>query len=69
MDKLQARIKIGRQNINNLKQADDTNQMGEIKEEIESLLMRTKEDSERADLRLTIKELRSWHTVPLLNGK
>ena len=55
LDKLQARIKIGGQNINNLRYADDTTLMAESQEEIKRLLMRVKEESERAGLKLNIK--------------
>ena len=48
LGELQARIKIGRRNINNLRYADDTTLMAEREEELESLLMRVKEESERA---------------------
>ena len=56
-------INIGRKNINNLRYADDTTIMGENKEELKSLLMRVKEESEKAGLKLNIKKkkkLRSW---------
>ena len=74
LDKLQDGIKIGRRNINNLRYADDTTLMAESEEELKSLLMRVKEKSERASLRLNIREkqtntLRSWHPAPLLHGK
>ena len=52
---LQAGIKIGRRSINNLRYVDDTTLMAESEEELKSLLMRVKEDSERANLRLNIK--------------
>ena len=52
LDELQAGIKIGRRNINNLRYVDDTTLMAECKEELESLLMRVKEESERASLKL-----------------
>ena len=55
-DELQARIKIRRRNINNLRYTDDTTLMAESKEELKNLLMRVKEESERAGLRLNIKE-------------
>ena len=62
LDELQAGITIGRRNINNLRYADDTTLMAENKEELRSLLMRVKEESERAGLKLNIKKkLRSWH--------
>ena len=48
LDKLQARIKIGGRNINNLRYADDTTLMAESEEKLKSLLMRVKEESERA---------------------
>ena len=56
LDELQARIKIGGRNINNLRYADDTTLMAESEEELKNLLMRVKEESERAGLRLNIKE-------------
>ena len=56
LDELQAGIKIGRRNINNLRYADDTTLMAESEEEIKSLLMRLKEESERASLKLNIKK-------------
>ena len=55
LDELQAGIKIGERNINNLRYADDTTLMAESKEELKSLLMRVKK-SERASLRLNIKK-------------
>ena len=56
LDELQAGIKIGRRNINNLRYADDTTLMAESEEELKSLLMRVKEESERASLKLNIKK-------------
>ena len=56
LDKLQAGIKIGGRNINNLRHADDTTLMTESEEELKSLLMRVKEESERASLRLNTKK-------------
>ena len=61
LDELQARIKIGRTNINNLRYVDDTTLMAESKDELKSLLMRVKEESERRGFRLNIKNVRSWH--------
>ena len=69
LDELQAGIKIGRRNINNLRYADDTTLMAESEEELKSFLMKVKEESEKAGLRLSIEKLRSWHLVPLLLGK
>ena len=54
LDELQAGIKIGGKNINNLRYADDSTLMAESKEELKRLLMRVKEESERVDLRLHI---------------
>ena len=55
-DELQARIKIGGRNINNLRYADDTTLTAESEEELKNLLMRVKEESERAGLKLNIKK-------------
>ena len=62
-------IKIGGRNINSLRYVDDTTLMAETEQELKSLLMRVKEESERASLKLNIKKLRSRHLVPLLHGK
>ena len=64
LDKLQAGIKTGGRNINNLRFVDDTTLMAESEEELNSLLKGVKEESERACLKLKIKNLRSWHLVP-----
>ena len=70
LDETQAEIKIARRNINNLRYADDTTLMAESKEKPKSLLMRMKEESEKAGLKLSIqKKGRSWHPVPSLHGK
>ena len=62
--------KIARRNINKLRYADDTTLMAESKEELRSLLMKVKEESDKAGLKLNIqKKLRSWHPVPSLHGK
>ena len=69
LDELRARIKIGGRNINNLTYVETT-PMAESEEELKSLLMRVKEESERVGLGLNIKKkLRSWHLAPLLQGK
>ena len=60
--------KISRRNINNLRYADYTTLMAESKE-LKSLLMRVKEDSEKAGLNSTFKKLISWNLVPSLHGK
>ena len=54
LDELQTRIKIGRRNINNLRYTDDTTLMVESQEELKSLLIRVKEESERPGLKLNI---------------
>ena len=69
MDEAQAGIKIARRNINNLRGADDTTLMAESEEELKSLLMKVKKESEKAGLKSTFKKLRSWHLVPSLHGK
>ena len=69
LDEAQAGIKIARRNINNLRYADDTTLLAEIEEELKSLLMKVKEESEKFVLKLNIQKLRSWHPVPLLHGK
>ena len=70
LDKSQAGIKIAQRKINNIRYVDDTTAMAESYEELKSLLMRVKEESGKAGLRLNIKNnLRSWHLVPSLQGK
>ena len=56
LDGLQARIKIHRRSINHLRYADNTTLMAESEEELKSLLMSVKEDSEKANLKLNIKK-------------
>ena len=71
LEESQSGIKIVGRNINNLRYADDTTLMVESEEELKSLLMRVKEESEKSwleTLKIFIK-LRSWHPVPSLNGK
>ena len=69
LDESQARIKIAGENINNLRYADDNTLMVESEEELNSLLMKVKEESEKAGLKLKIQKLRSWHPVLSLHGK
>ena len=69
LNKAQVGIKIAWRNINNLRYADDTTLMAESEEELKSLLMKVKEESEKAGLKLTFKKWRSWHLVPSLQGK
>ena len=66
--KLESRLGWG-VDIINLRYADDTTLMAESEGELKSLLMRVKEESEKAGLKLNIKKLRSWHLAPLLHGK
>ena len=68
LDEAQAGIKISRRNINNLRYADDTTLMAEG-EELKSLLMKVKEESEKVGLNSAFRKLRSWHLVPSLHGK
>ena len=67
--KKQAGIKIAGRNINNLSYADDTILMAESEEELKSLLMKVKEESEKVGLKLNIQKMKSWHLVPSLHGK
>ena len=69
LDEAQGGIKIARRNINNLRYVDDTTLMAESKEELKSLLMKVKEESEEVGLKLNIQKMRSWHPVPSLHGK
>ena len=76
LDVSQARIKTARRNINNLRYADDTTLMAESEEELKSLLMRVKEESEKAGLKLNIQKMKimasglitSWQTDGEKNG-
>ena len=65
----QAGIKIAERNINNLRYADDTTLMAESEEELKSLLIKVKEESEKASLKLNIQKQRSCHPFPSLHGK
>jgi len=68
LDKAQAEIKIAGRNINNLRYADDTTLMAES-EELKSLLIKVKEESEKVGLKHNIRKLRSWHPFPSLHGR
>ena len=68
LDEAEAGTKIARRNISNLRYADDTTLMEES-EELKSLLMKVKEESEKVALSSTFRKLRSWHLVPSLHGK
>ena len=63
LEETQAGTKIAGRNINNLRYADDTTLMAESKEELKSLLIKVKEESENFVLKLNIQKLRSWHPV------
>jgi len=64
LDEAQAGIKIARRNINNLRYADDTTLMAESKEELKSLLMRVKEESEKIGLKLNIQKTKVTASGP-----
>ena len=65
LDEAQAGIKIARRNINNLRNADDTTVMAESKEELKSLLMKAKEESEKVGLKLNIQKTKTVASVPI----
>ena len=69
LDEVQAGIKIARRNINNLRHADDTTLMAESEEELMSLLMEVKEESEKVGLKLNIQKTKIMPSGPSLNGK
>ena len=69
LDEAQAGIKTAGRNINNLRYTEDTTLMTESEEERKSLLMKVKEESEKAGLKLSIQKGRSWYPVPPLRGK
>ena len=69
LEEAQAGIQIAGRNINHLRYADDTTLMAESEEELKSLLMKVKDESEKADLKLNIQNLRSWHGVLSFHGK
>ena len=68
LEEAEAGIQIARRNINNLRYADDTILMAESEEELKSLLMKVKEESENVGLKFNIQK-RSWYPVPSLHGK
>ena len=69
LQEAQAGIKTAGRNINNLRYADDTTLMAESEEELKSLLMKVKVESEKVGSKLNIQKIRSWHPVPSLHGK
>ena len=66
VEELQPGIKIAQKNISNLRYADDTSLMAESEEKLKNFLMRVKEESEKAGLKINVKKkkLRSWHLFP-----
>ena len=69
LDEAQAGIKIARRNIHNFKYADAITLMAESKEELKSLLIKVKEQSEKARLKLNIQKTKIMHLVPSFHGK
>ena len=69
LDEAKAGIKIAGRNISNIRYADDTTFMAEREEELKSLLMKVKEESEKVGLNYNIQKLRSCHLAPSLHGK
>ena len=73
LEEAQARIKIAGRNINNLRYADDTTLMAESEEELKSLLMKVKEESEKVDLKLNIQKTKIMASGPItswqINGE
>ena len=65
LDESQAEITIPGKNINNLRYADNTNLVAESKEELESLLMKVKKESEKAGLKYSIQKLKIMASVPI----
>ena len=69
LEEAQAGIKIAGRNINNLRYADDTTLIAESEEELKSLLMKVKEESEKIGLKLSIQKTKIMAYSPSLNGK
>ena len=69
LDEAQAGIQIAGRNNNNLRYADDTTLMADNEEELKSILIKVREESEKVGLKLNIRKLRSWHLVPSLHDK
>ena len=65
LDEAQARMKISGRNINNLRYADDTTLVAETEEELKSLLMKVKEESEKAGLKLNIQKIKIMASGPI----
>ena len=64
LEEEQAGIKIAWRNVNNLRYADDTTLMAESEEDLKSLLMKVKEESEKVGLKFNIQKTKSWHLIP-----
>ena len=69
LEEAQAGIKIASRNISNLRYADDTILMAGSEEELKSLFMKMKEESEKVGIKLNIQKTKSWHPIPSLHGK
>ena len=69
LNEAQTRIKIARRNINNLRYADDTTLMAESEEELKSLLMKVKEESEKAGLKLNIQKTKIMASGPITSWR
>ena len=69
LDEGQAGIKIARRNVNNFRYADDTTHMAESEEELKSLLMKVKEESEKAGLKLNIQRTKIMASGPITSCK
>ena len=69
LDEAQARIKIVGRNINNLRYADDTTLTAESEEELKSILMKVKEESEKVGLKLNVQKTKIMASGPILHGK
>ena len=69
LDEAQAGMKIMGRNINNLRYANDTTLMAENEEELKSLLMKVKEETEKAGLKLNIQKMKTMASCPSLHGK
>ena len=69
LDEGQAGMKIAGRNINSLRYADDTTLMAESEEELKSLLMEVKKESEKVGLKLNIQKTKIMHLVPSVHGK
>ena len=69
LEEAQAEIKIAGRNIDNLRYADDTTLLAEIEEELKSLLMKVKEESEKVGLKLNIQKMKIMAFDPITSGK